>query len=99
MRHEAVAFESLLQNKTVVVQLVFGFAVQFDEVVKNRVPQDIGIGRICLSDTRNIISDLDRFSPVQGAEKQHVPVGRQLLDAGAKLLLQLIIKNDIIFKD
>ena len=99
MRHEAVAVESSLENQTVVVQFVFGFAIQFDEIVKDTGLQDISVGRKRLCDARNTLSDLDRLVLVQGAEKQHVPIARQLFDAGAKTSSQAIVKNNVIFKD
>src|SRR2546426_38854 len=52
---------SLLQNQTVVVQHLFRFAVQFDEVVKHRGLKCTGIGRVRLGDARNFIRDLHRL--------------------------------------
>ena len=36
---------------------------------------------------------------MQGAEKQHVPIGRQLFDVGPELSPQVRIENGIVFKD
>src|SRR5262249_17722036 len=91
--------ETLLQDKVVNIQNFLCLAIQFDEGVEHRGAERAGKGRVCLGDARNIIGDPDGLVAMQGAEKKHVPVARQLPDGGGKPGLQLIVKYDVVLKN
>ena len=51
IRREAIAIELLLQTKTVDIQDLGRGAIQFDELIKDRISEGICVGRIRFCDS------------------------------------------------
>src|ERR1700687_1700932 len=99
MRHKAIAVELALQRARVFVQNGQRLAIQIDVTIEDRLLERVSVSGQRMRVAHDVFGDSLRRLLMNGAEKNHVPIIRELIAENGKPGVELRSQHGVIFKN